>query len=133
MSLIVSRAIVGASTYASVVTSPARTTCPVVTSVSTATRLFGSSLSSASRTASEIWSATLSGWPIVTDSLVNRWVLRRNCGDTSAPSRNFVCKRVKKLGKTGGTLYRTTGAPARARASVGGEGRLEKLYRFGGE
>src|SRR5215213_9282439 len=39
----------------------------------------------ASRIASEIWSATLSGWPMVTDSLVNRCALRRNCGLTDAP------------------------------------------------
>src|SRR4051812_34898364 len=57
-------------------------TCPVVTSVSHATRLLGSCVRIASRIASEIWSATLSGWPMVTDSLVNRWVLRRNSGDT---------------------------------------------------
>src|SRR5579883_1132530 len=38
--------------------------------VSHATRPFGSSLRIASSTASEIWSATLSGWPSVTDSLV---------------------------------------------------------------
>src|SRR6266536_2270446 len=40
--------------------------------VSTATRLPGSSLIMASRMASLIWSAILSGWPSVTDSDVNR-------------------------------------------------------------
>src|SRR5512139_2081707 len=40
--------------------------------VSTATRLLTSSLSIASRIASLIWSAILSGWPSVTDSEVNR-------------------------------------------------------------
>src|ERR1700674_2172874 len=45
---------------------------PVVTSVSQATRPHGSSRSTSSRMASEIWSATLSGWPSVTDSEVNR-------------------------------------------------------------
>src|SRR5579863_3765099 len=40
-------------------------------SVSTATWLSGSSLSIASRMASLIWSAILSGWPSVTDSEVN--------------------------------------------------------------
>src|SRR5438309_2804723 len=40
--------------------------------VSTATRLVGSSLSIASRIASLIWSAILSGCPSVTDSEVNR-------------------------------------------------------------
>src|SRR5688500_1737169 len=41
--------------------------------------------------ASEIWSATLSGWPMVTDSLVNRWVLRRNSGDTRDPPIGGRC------------------------------------------
>src|SRR5918992_2326527 len=60
------------STYVSVVISPATTTSPVVISVSQATRLRASSASHASRTASEIWSAILSGWPSVTDSEVKR-------------------------------------------------------------
>src|SRR5690242_13745003 len=47
-------------------------TCPVVISVSTATREAGSARSNASRIASLIWSAILSGWPSVTDSEVNR-------------------------------------------------------------
>ena len=38
----------------------------------------GSWASRASRTPSEIWSASLSGWPMLTDSLVNKCVLRRN-------------------------------------------------------
>jgi hypothetical protein len=59
------------STYVSVVISPATMTRPVVTSVSQATRPRGSSVRTASRTESEIWSATLSGWPSVTDSDVN--------------------------------------------------------------
>src|SRR3954462_5932898 len=79
MSRIFSRTIVGMSAYASVVTSPATCTWPVVMSVSTATRLFGSCESRASRMESLIASAILSGWPSVTDSDVNR---RR---DTSAP------------------------------------------------
>jgi hypothetical protein len=58
------------STYVSVVISPATTTSPVVTSVSQATRPLGSSVRTASRTESEIWSATLSGCPSVTDSEV---------------------------------------------------------------
>src|SRR3954467_7416273 len=49
---------------------------PVVTRVSQATRLVGSWRRTSSRTASEIWSATLSGWPSVTDSDVNRWASR---------------------------------------------------------
>src|SRR5204862_719447 len=46
---------------------------PVVTRVSHATRAAGSLAMMASRTASEIWSAILSGWPSVTDSEVNTW------------------------------------------------------------
>src|SRR5688500_5798504 len=61
--------------------------CPVVTSVSQATRDLGSTLRIASRIASEIWSATLSGWPMETDSLVNRCVLRRNWEDTGSTPR----------------------------------------------
>jgi len=45
---------------------------PVVTSVSQATRPSGSSARTASRIASEIWSAILSGCPSVTDSEVKR-------------------------------------------------------------
>src|ERR1700688_3929220 len=60
------------STYALVVISPAMTTRPVAVRVSQATRLEGSSARQASRMASEIWSAILSGWPSVTDSEVNR-------------------------------------------------------------
>ena len=62
------------SMYVSVVISPATTTRPVVISVSQATRLIGSFVSAASRTASEIWSAILSGCPSVTDSEVKRKV-----------------------------------------------------------
>src|SRR6266478_5491228 len=58
---------------ASVVISPATTTRSVVTSVSQATRLVGSAARQWSRIASLIWSATLSGWPMETDSLVNRY------------------------------------------------------------
>src|SRR3954465_11415759 len=72
MSRMVLRTISAISTYPLVVTSPAMWTWPVVISVSTATRLRGSSLSMASRIASLIWSAILSGWPSVTDSEVNR-------------------------------------------------------------
>src|SRR5205809_5122402 len=46
---------------------------PVVTAVSQATRASGSLARMASRMASEIWSASLSGWPSVTDSDVKRW------------------------------------------------------------
>src|SRR5918992_2064646 len=73
MSVMVFRTSLGMSTYVSVVISPATMTTPVVTSVSQATRpRMGSSARIASRTASEIWSASLSGCPSVTDSDVNR-------------------------------------------------------------
>src|SRR5207244_10668536 len=52
--------------------SPATTTSPVVIRVSQATRPFGWSWRTASSTESETWSATLSGWPSVTDSEVKR-------------------------------------------------------------
>ena len=55
-----------------VVISPARQTSPVVSKLSQATRAYGSCCKMASRMPSEIWSAILSGWPIETDSLVNR-------------------------------------------------------------
>src|SRR4051812_29440615 len=44
---------------------------PTVTKVSQATRPEGSWRRTSSKTASEIWSQTLSGWPSVTDSDVN--------------------------------------------------------------
>ncbi len=72
MSTITPRTISSRSTQASVVTSPATMATPVLTSVSQATRAFLSCASMASSTASEIWSATLSGWPSDTDSEVNR-------------------------------------------------------------
>src|SRR3954452_14911692 len=61
------------STYVFGEISPDTTTRPVFTSVSHATRPVGSSAITASSTPSEIWSATLSGWPSVTDSDVNRY------------------------------------------------------------
>src|ERR1700674_5221591 len=72
MRAIVSRTSAGRWTYASVLISPNIVASPVVTIVSQATREAGSLASNASTTASEIWSATLSGWPSVTDSEVNR-------------------------------------------------------------
>src|SRR3954447_19583497 len=70
----VPRAMRGTSTYVRVVISPATMQVPVVTRTSHATRPVGSSARTASRTASEIWSAILSGWPSVTDSDVKRKV-----------------------------------------------------------
>src|ERR1017187_1204084 len=73
MRAMVSRTSAGRWTYASVVISPKIVASPVVTIVSHATRDAGSLARRASTTASEIWSATLSGWPSVTDSDVKRW------------------------------------------------------------
>src|SRR6476646_11282974 len=56
--------------------SPARTTRLVVVMVSHATRASGSFDRNRSTIASEIWSATLSGWPSDPDSEVNRYELR---------------------------------------------------------
>src|SRR3954454_9893922 len=70
MDRIRSRTSAAIGAYASVVTSPAHTHSPAVSSVSRATRLVGSPASSASRTVSLIWSAILSGCPSVTDSEV---------------------------------------------------------------
>jgi hypothetical protein len=71
MLLIVSRAMRAMSMCAFVLISPATTHKPVVTRVSHATRPYGSSARTASRTLSLIASAILSGWPSVTDSDVN--------------------------------------------------------------
>src|SRR6218665_2180134 len=72
MRRMVSRATCMESTWALVLISPASTTRPVLVNVSAATRLRGSCRKRASRIASEIWSATLSGWPSETDSEVKR-------------------------------------------------------------
>ena len=61
ISVIVLRTTAGMSMYSDVLISPATMTRPVVTSVSQATRPFGSTARMASRTASEIRSASLSG------------------------------------------------------------------------
>src|SRR6202011_2810768 len=68
----VSRTMRGMSTYVLVEISPAMWICPVIANASQATRPLGSFSRIASRTASEIWSASLSGCPSVTDSEVNR-------------------------------------------------------------
>src|SRR5262245_27837142 len=75
MFLITSRVIWSKSTTALVVISPTSTTSPVLQSVSAPTREYLSCASSASSTASEIWSETLSGWPSETDSEVKRKLL----------------------------------------------------------
>src|SRR5271155_3297910 len=79
------------------VISPASTIRPVLASDSSATRELGSSARCASRTASEIWSHILSGWPSETDSEVNRKSLSgiiRDCSLQGAfrggPSRTGI-------------------------------------------
>src|SRR5262245_10203500 len=62
------RAMVSKSSFDLVVISPPITTTFDLTKVSQATRLYLSPARHASRTASEIVSATLSGWPSPTDS-----------------------------------------------------------------
>src|SRR5215210_6647375 len=86
----------GMSTYVEVVISPATTTRPVVISVSQATRPVGSSVRTASRTESETWSATLSGWPSVTDSELKRKLLaamRGTLAPAAAPARRLLVGR----------------------------------------
>ena len=73
MRLITWRATSCTSTYAFDFTSPPRITCPVVTNVSQATLEVGSKAKNSSSMASEIWSATLSGWPSETDSDENKY------------------------------------------------------------
>src|SRR6266566_1710058 len=70
--------------WAVVVISPETTASPVVTNVSQPTRPIGSCFITSSNTASEIWSAILSGWPSVTDSEVNRKFLSPSL-KTNAP------------------------------------------------
>src|SRR5512132_983185 len=73
ISVTVRRTTAGISMYSDVEISPATMTSPVVTNVSHATRHSGSTARMASRTASEIRSASLSGCPSVTDSDENRY------------------------------------------------------------
>src|SRR6476646_668538 len=102
----VSRTMSGMLRWTSVEISPETTAMPVLTSVSQATRPPGSSPMIASRTPSEIWSATLSGCPSVTDSDVKRY----------SPSANGL---EVMAGKTRGNLCsagRSVLAPPVARA-----------------
>src|SRR5271165_7189566 len=68
------------------------TTRPVAVKVSQATRLKGSSARQASRIASEIWSAILSGCPSVTDSDVNK---NRSCCGKAASSAFLIAQRAR--------------------------------------
>src|SRR6185503_8133351 len=101
ISVTVRRTTVGISMYSDVEISPATMTRPVVTSVSHATRHSGSIARIASRTASEIRSASLSGWPSVTDSEENRYA-RLIAGEHSSGSRrppSAACLRGEQLGQ----------------------------------
>ena len=73
MPLTTSRTMAGNSTLAVVVISPATITKPVLVKASQATRQVLSSLMMASSTPSDTWSHSLSGWPSVTLSDVNRY------------------------------------------------------------
>src|ERR1044071_8681932 len=78
-----SRAISLKSSFADVVISPPTTTRFDLAYVSHATRLRGSWARHASRTASEIVSHTLSGWPSPTDSeeKIKFLLMKRDCCD----------------------------------------------------
>src|SRR5918994_4229359 len=85
------------STYVVVEISPETTTRPVFTRVSHATRPVGSSRMTASRTPSEIWSATLSGWPSVTDSDVKRYSFSANLLMAGAPrGGDSACSQIRQ-------------------------------------
>src|SRR6266699_402590 len=114
MDVIVPRTMSGMWTYVEVVISPATTAIPVFTSVSHATRAVGSLARMASRIASEIWSAILSGWPSVTDSDVKTW----RCGGIGRPQL--------ALQESG---LQTTRAPSGGQPCVGIEQR--EVHRFG--
>src|ERR1700686_108541 len=79
----------GMSAEQSVVISPTTIPNPVVTIASQATLANGALARMASRMASEIWSATLSGWPSVTDSDVNSDVaaMAKSSTESPAPAR----------------------------------------------
>src|SRR5207302_3173400 len=72
---------------------------PVVTIASHATRASGSLARIESRIASEIWSASLSGWPSVTDSDVNRL------------GNGTVLLRITRAGKELATWWATPQTP----------------------
>src|SRR6202023_4403043 len=79
------------------------TTKPVAVRVSQATRLVGSSDRHASRIASEIWSAILSGCPSVTDSEVNRVLC---CAIVKkAPCENRVILAWRRARRVSGTRW----------------------------
>src|SRR6266536_1627010 len=114
MDVMVPRTMSGMWTYVVVVISPATTAMPVVTRVSHATRAAGSLAMMASSTASEIWSAILSGCPSVTDSEVKTW----RCAG--------MCRSHRGLG---GLHPQTSRAPRCGQPAFGVE--QLQVYRFG--
>src|SRR5436305_3910850 len=75
---------------------------PVVTRVSQATRAVGSCSRTASSTASEIWSAILSGWPSVTDSDVKekeRFGMRRRLASGGSHALRMYSAHVLRVAK----------------------------------
>src|SRR5712691_2188865 len=107
MPAIVLRTRRGMSTYVSVVISPATTTRPVVIMVSQATRPCGSSVSTASRTESETWSAILSGWPSVTDSDVKekeRFAMAARLADGQEGGDGGLSGALRAVGREGAEL-----------------------------
>src|SRR5512141_3436783 len=93
---------------------------PVVTRVSHATRPSGSSFRIASRIASEIWSAILSGWPSVTDSDVKRLrVLPMVLRSKAALRRSAEFSRAGDLSRAKNQETRRAVAPAVRRREPG--------------
>src|SRR5205807_1460063 len=127
MRLMVARTMSGTCTYVDVVISPATHARPVVTSVSQATRAVGSSTRIASRTASEMASATLSGCPSVTDSDVKRW---RSYTKTGLGSRDAFQSR--RSAPATATLDGESGAEKRADAKHSRESLAQLGFGVGG-
>src|SRR5436190_18653137 len=97
---------------------------PVVTSVSQATRLIGSWAKRASRTPSEMASANLSGCPLLTDSLVNKYLrpATRHLRDEHVRMRKNGKNEAEFIGRTvaGRQGESVCGTPAlRRRQSLG--------------
>src|SRR5947209_8158532 len=107
-------------------------TRPVVTIASHATRASGSFARMASRMASEIWSASLSGWPSVTDSDVNSEGTALVSFESPAPARTRPAARSQAPGFSSGAQMLTerqvvdAGVPEQLRPAaaeqVGGRG-----------
>src|SRR3954469_13368826 len=128
MRLIVLRATSSYFTRALVVTSPASTTRLSLTSVSAATREVLSCFRIASSTASEIWSATLSGWPSDTDSEVKRKSLMNLAARIPwrRPQGYQICTASHPSDELPASPDR--GASARVSAGVGNRPRLDALW-----